>query len=86
MSSNLSVDLEQFHQFIGAKLANGGSSLSPEQALDEWRAEHPTLEELNESVAVIRKSLADMEAGDTGRPAGEVIADLRRKYCISPDR
>ena len=85
MSVQQSSELVRFHEFIAAKLGNGQADISPEEALYDWRAENPTREEYAASVAAIRESLADMEAGDCGRPAADVMADLRRKYNIPVD-
>jgi len=76
-------ELARFHQFILEKLANGASRLSPEDALDQWRSENPSIEDLAESVEAVKKALTDMQGGDTGRPADEVIANLRRRYDVS---
>ena len=34
-------DLRGFHEFVGQKVSNVGSVLSPEEVLDEWRTLHP---------------------------------------------
>jgi hypothetical protein len=83
LSADTSSELERLHEFILEKLADGASQLSPEDALDQWRAENPSFEELAESAEAVKRALADMEAGDAGRPANEVIADLRRKYGVT---
>jgi hypothetical protein len=58
--------------------------VSPEEALDEYRALHPTPEELAESVAAIKKALGDMAAGDTGISLEEFDRQFRDKHKI-PD-
>jgi hypothetical protein len=73
-------DLREFHRFIGLKLANGSNGLTPEEALDEWRDLHPDTPEADQSAEVVRAvrlALAEMEAGDRGTPAAEVLAELR---------
>ena len=78
-------ELQAFHQFLGRKLQErGGEAISPEEAVELWRFEHPSPEDHARSVAEIREALDDMEAGDAGRPAGEVLAEIRRKYNL-PD-
>ena len=86
MSADTSSELARFQQFILEKLANDASQLSPEDALDQWRSENPSFEELAESVEAVKKALADMQGGDTGRPADEVIADLRRRCDVPTHR
>jgi hypothetical protein len=74
-------ELTAFHAFLTEKLKNGSPHPSPEQALDEWRETNP--EEIDEEeVKAIQEAIDDMEAGDHGRPADEVMAELRAKYGL----
>ena len=82
MSATTRTELERFRDFIAEQLSNGGSDLSPEETLDLWRANNPLSEELTNSVAEIVEVLADIEAGDPGRDAKEVLSDLRNKHGI----
>lgn len=75
-------ELRGFHQFIAEKLGSGATPLSPEEVLDLWREDHPIPEDLEESVAAVREALADMAAGDTGRPVDDVLADLRARHGL----
>ena len=68
MNQQTSDALREFHEFGGEKLNNGGGDLSPEEVLDRWRLIHPDPDVLSESVSAIRQALADMAAGDKGRP------------------
>jgi hypothetical protein len=74
------TELESFHQFAQAKLANGGAD-SLEELCDLWRLEHPTPEESADIHEAIREGLADIKAGRY-RPAAEVSAEIRAKYGI----
>jgi hypothetical protein len=82
MQSPPSHELRQFHEFVGEKLNNGAANLSPEEVLDQWRELHPNQAELDESVSAIRQALADMTAGDSGRPVGEILAELRIRHNL----
>jgi predicted transcriptional regulator len=73
-------DLDSFHRFAQEKLQNGGAE-SIEELFDLWRIERPSAEEQAEIHAVIRQGLADIKAG-RGRPADEVMSELRRKYNL----
>jgi hypothetical protein len=86
MATNLTHqnELAEFHRFLSEKITNGGCSLSPEEVLDEWRADHPSSEEFAASVVAVRQALADMDRGDLGRPADEVIAEIRRRIETTP--
>ena len=86
MTTGLMAELEKFHKFIGEKLSNGAADMTPEEALDEWRALHPTAEELAESVAAIKEALADMEAGDTGISLEEFDRQFREKHIAFSGR
>jgi hypothetical protein len=83
MATDVSRDLREFHRFVGEKIDSGGSDVSPEEALDEWRISNPAPDELPESLAAIRAALADMRAGDRGRPADDVLAELRHRLAES---
>lgn len=82
MRTRTTTEAEAFHEFLTAQLDNGGRKMSPEELLLTWRAGNPSARELDASVAAVREAIADMEAGDTGRPAREVIRNLRDKYGL----
>ena len=78
MNASQTTELHEFYRFLTTKLSNGGADLSPEEAVDEWRELHPEPEIDEKEVAAIQEAIDDMVAGDRGRPADEVIADLRK--------
>jgi predicted transcriptional regulator len=71
MSTSMSNELASFHDFVGEKLRAGGTPLSPEQVLAQWK-------ERVETIASVERGLDDVEAGRT-RPAQEVIDELRNE-------
>ena len=73
-------ELSAFQAFLTEKLKNGGPRPSPEEAVDEWRGLNPEPEVDPDEVAAIQEAIDDMNAGDHGRPADEVMAELRAKY------
>jgi hypothetical protein len=75
-------DLRAFRDFLNAKLSNAGNSLTLDECLDLWDIENQTDEERDDTIRAVREALDDMRAGDTGVPAREVIADLRRKHNL----
>lgn len=81
MATGVSRDLEGFHRYLGEKLNGGPANLSPEEVLDEWRVMNPLPEEIAESVTAIRRAVADMNAGDCGRPAAEILAEIRHRLA-----
>ena len=72
-------DLDAFHHFATARLADGASRLSFDELVVEWESTRDR-DEIN---AAIREGLADVEAG-RHRPADEVSEELRNKHSI-PD-
>jgi|ThiBio_inoc_plan_1041526.scaffolds.fasta_scaffold05993_5 hypothetical protein len=72
-------DPRAFHDFLGAKLSNGGASLTLDEALGLWDIENSTDQERAATVEALREALADKEAGDTGMPVDDFLADFRRK-------
>ena len=79
MTAAVANELERFHLFVEAKLGSSSADLSPEDVLSEWRTTHPLSDDLSESVVAVKQALADMRAGDRGRPAEQVIAELRQR-------
>ena len=61
--------IDSFYEFASSQIANGGAELSMDELYCLWRAKHPTPTKLAESVAAISAAYAEMEGGDTGRPA-----------------
>ena len=83
MNDQSTDDLLDFRRFIDEKLSNGGAHLSPEEALDEWREKHLGPDEIDETeVAAIQEAIDDMERGDRGRDADEVIAEIRAELRL----
>ncbi len=71
-------ELRLFSQFVVEKVKDGDASLSPEETLDEWRTLHPDPEFDALEVEAIR----DMENGDLGRNANQVMAELRAEFGL----
>lgn len=80
MATELSLELRHFHSFVEEKLHSEDSfQASPEEVLAEWRELHPQDSDLADSIRSLRLAIADMEAGHIGRPADEVIAEVRQR-------
>jgi hypothetical protein len=67
--------IESFLEFASSQIANGGAELSMDELYCLWRATHPTPSELRESVAAVRSAYAEIEAGDSGRPARSALRE-----------
>ncbi len=84
MATGTQDELSNFHAFLSRKLASGATQLSPEEALDLWRVEHPDADDYSGNVAALREALADMEAGDQGLPLDQFDRKFRQRHSIPP--
>jgi hypothetical protein len=85
MNSNDSSELASFHEFVVEHLVKGKTQLSPEEALDLWRAGQPAPDEFSDAVAALGEAFADMDAGDTGQPIEEFMREFRkRRAAVRP--
>jgi hypothetical protein len=86
MDSTSANELTEFYHFIGGQLGSGCTGMSPEECLDLWRVHRQGPRELAENVAAINAAIAESARGE-GRPAGEVIAELRAELHLpcTPD-
>jgi hypothetical protein len=82
MNSEQGPELLNFHHFLGEKIAAGDTTISPEQALDEWRVAHRSEDEFNADVAAIREALDDMAQGDTGIDLAQFDREFRERHGL----
>jgi hypothetical protein len=75
-------DLWAFKEFIEEKFANGGTSLTLDEALIDWELENQTDDEREETLRAIRLGLDDMYAGRTV-DAFEFVERMRQKLQSS---
>lgn len=69
-------ELRAFHQFCQKKLHDEGAD-NLHELVDSWEVEHATPEEHAKNVTAVQAAIDDMRNGDCGRPAGELIKELR---------
>jgi hypothetical protein len=69
-------DLRAFHRFAQERVINDGAD-SLQELVDLWEIEHPKPDAHAQNVAAVRAALRDMENGDKGRPAEQLIEELR---------
>ena len=67
--------IDSFLEFASSQIDNGGAELSMDELYCLWRAKHPTPAELAESVAAVRAAHAEMQGGDSGRPARAALRE-----------
>ncbi len=82
MASHAENELSSFHHFVAIKLSEKSTDLSPEEALDLWREEHPLPDEDPNAVAAVEEAFHDMEAGDQGRPWEEFDREFRHRHGL----
>jgi len=79
MSIDSAAELASFHRFIAERMVSGDADLSPEEALDLWRAQNPTSQEQAETIAAVREALAAYQAGDRGVPLEQFDRQFRER-------
>lgn len=80
MSTDRANDLLAFRSFIDEHLA-GETVPSVDEVLALWESENASAEEREDTLAAIRRGLADIEAGRV-MPARKAVAELRRKHNL----
>jgi hypothetical protein len=73
-------DLDAFHKFAEATIADR-STESLHELVEIWESEQATPELHAENVAAVRAAIRDMKNGDKGRPAADVIQELRSELA-----
>lgn len=82
MSGGLDSELSNFHRFISEQLSVGHNNVSPEEALDLWRLQHPVADADDEDLSAVQEALTDMESGDEGVPLQEFDREFRGRHGL----
>lgn len=80
MATERANDLHAFKNFIDEQLS-GEIVPTVDEVLARWEHENESEAEREETLAAIRRGLADIEAGRVV-PAREAVAELRRKHNL----
>jgi len=83
MATDNSGELSAFHKFVGSQLESG-SNLSPQEAVDQWRAMHPSEDEMDDIEALVQEAIDDIATGDKGIPFDEVLAEIETRFGLKP--
>jgi hypothetical protein len=75
-------ELRDFHTFLRQKLNADGATLSPEEALDEWRRLHPEPQASADDFAAIQEALDDLANGDRGIVFEEFDREFRKRHNL----
>ncbi len=81
MAIDRANDLQAFRDFVDEQLANDGSNLTLDEALDLCEYENASEDERENTIEAIRHGLDDVAAGRV-KPARGAVAELRRKYNL----
>ena len=73
--------IDCFKAWVSERLQNDTMVRTLDDLFDEWRIEHPTDEEVAQSVASLRRALDQAEGGE-GRPATEFMRDFRERHNL----
>ncbi|HQX50764.1 MAG TPA: hypothetical protein PLR25_12700 [Planctomycetaceae bacterium] len=76
-------ELQRFQEYAAARIQNNGAKLDLEDLLDEWKHQDQAREKLHEDILAVKASLRDMESGETGTPAEDVIREFKTKYDLA---
>ncbi|MEX0710791.1 MAG: hypothetical protein WD278_00490 [Pirellulales bacterium] len=82
MSTESANELQAFRRFLDEQIESGRLDLSPEESLRLWQQQR---RDLDESVAAVQRALAEMDAGETGKPLAEFADEFRRRNSITRD-
>ena len=78
--------LDSFYEFATKQLENGGKAKTVDELYDQWRFENLTVEDMAENVAAIQASIDDMNSGERGREAGDVVRELRKELRLPTNK
>jgi hypothetical protein len=78
MATDRANDPRAFHNFLDARLSNGGEGSTLDELLDLWEYENAPDAEREETVRAVQRGLDDMHAGRT-TDAFEFVDQMRQK-------
>lgn len=81
MQGTIQADLRQFREFLIQQADGNLEDLTPEDVLDQWRANHPLPGELEVSAAEIQQTLDEMRPG-AGVLARDASTEMRRSLGL----
>ncbi len=85
MDTTTRDDIRDFHKYLGKEIRKGRSDLTPEKAIEEWRAWVDMQEcyDVDDDEA-IRQVLEDIANGDKGITFEEADRQLRKEFDLPP--
>ncbi len=80
-----SDDLNAFHRFAIARVAKDGAE-SLQELVTLWEIDHPDAHAHAQNVAAVQAAIRDMEEGDQGRSAVDILQELRSEMALRRTR
>ena len=78
------AELAGFYEFVGQRIKAGDNKLSPEEAVEMWRSQHPLSEDFEDTVVALREAFDEMDAGVQGIPAEQFFREFREQHGLPP--
>ncbi|HWL10774.1 MAG TPA: hypothetical protein VNQ76_20370 [Planctomicrobium sp.] len=78
--------IEAFHEFASEQVRKGETTWTLGELVDLWELQNLTADEFSENVAAIQEAIDDLQNGETGRPAMELVRELRGQLNLSRDK
>jgi hypothetical protein len=75
-------DIRSFQEFAMSRISQDGADTELEDLLDEWRRQNPDPDQQQQDLLAIKAAVTAWDNGDLGRPADEVLAEIRAKYGL----
>jgi hypothetical protein len=80
-----SDELNAFHRFAIAQVAISGAE-SLHELVTLWESTHQDASARAQNVAAVQAAIRDMQNGDRGRPAVELLEELRADLASRPSK
>jgi hypothetical protein len=85
MATDNTGDFSGFVKFASAQL-QAGTELTPEAAVEQWRAMHPSDVEAEDIEAMVQEAIDDIAAGGHCISSEEFESELEREFGFKPPK
>jgi hypothetical protein len=75
-------DIRSFQEFAMNRISQDGADAELEDLLDEWRRQNPGTDHQQQDLLAIKAAVTAWDNGDLGRPADDVLAEIRAKHGL----
>lgn len=81
--SGILSDLRSFEEFAKKMIENSSEPLQLDCLFEEWRLLNPSIDLEKEDLLAVKSAIRDMDKGELGIPAEEVLMEARKRYGIT---